>query len=285
MEHALELHNVVKHYDDFTLDQVTLTLPRGCVMGFIGENGAGKTTVIKAILNLIAIDSGEIRLFGENAQHLPRSLKEKIGYVPDECCFPAPLTVESLGNAMARFYTSWEQGAFQHYLRTFHIDPKKKIKELSRGTGMKLSIAAALSHHAEILILDEATGGLDPVVRDEILDIFRDFVMDENHTVFMSSHIVSDLERICDYIALIHKGKLEFCQEKDALLESYALVRCDEERLSDLPPQAVKGIRRHQFGVEALVLRDQVNPAFPMERISIEDIMVFHYKEEKKCWD
>ena len=154
---------------------------------------------------------------------------------PDECCFPAPLTVESLGNAMARFYTSWEQGAFQHYLRTFHIDPKKKIKELSRGTGMKLSIAAALSHHAEILILDEATGGLDPVVRDEILDIFRDFVMDENHTVFMSSHIVSDLERICDYIALIHKGKLEFLPGKrraSGVLRPGALRRRTLERFA-----------------------------------------------------
>ena len=281
MEHALELHNVVKHYDDFTLDQVTLTLPRGCVMGFIGENGAGKTTVIKAILNLIAIDSGEIRLFGENAQHLPRSLKEKIGYVPDECCFPAPLTVESLGNAMARFYTSWEQGAFQHYLRTFHIDPKKKIKELSRGTGMKLSIAAALAHHPKLLILDEPTSGLDPVVREEVVELFSGFTRDPSHSVLISSHIVGDLEKLCDYTAFLHRGKLLLCEEKDRLLEQYGILHCSLEDCKVLPPEAIIHQKNSPYGVEALVRRDLVPAGLTLSPAGLEELFVGMVKEER----
>lgn len=283
MENALELNNVVKHYGDFTLDRVSLALPRGCVMGFIGENGAGKTTAIKAILNLIATDGGEIRLLGQDWKTFHQW--EKIGYVPDSCRFPGPLTVAAMEKTLGLLYPTWDSNAFQRYLKEFGIDPKKKIKDLSRGTGMKLSIAVALSHQAELLILDEATSGLDPVVRDEILDLFREFILDERHAVFMSSHIVSDLERICDYIALLHKGKLEFCKEKDELLAEYALVRCSQEQLKDIDPAAIEGLRRHEFGVDALVLRDKVNPAFHLERVSLEDIMVFHYKEEKRCWD
>lgn len=277
MENAIELRNLRKSYKHFTLDGISLTVPLGCIMGFIGENGAGKSTTIKAMLGLIRADSGEIRLLGKDLA-ARRTLMEEVGMVLDSGFFPPEMNAKQLGKSLSGIYRGWDQGAYYEYLRRFEIPLDKKVKEYSRGMVMKFSLAVAMSHGARLLILDEATSGLDPIIRDDILDILYDFIQDEQHSVFLSSHITTDLEKIADYIAFIHKGRLIMCGEKDTLLETYGLYRCPKEELAQLDPSAVAGYRQTEFGVTALVKRYQMPAGCAVEHATLDDIMLYSIK-------
>ncbi len=280
---AIEIKGLEKRYDGFQLGSFDLTLPSGCIMGLVGENGAGKSTTIKLIMNAIGRDAGEISVLGvDNRSAEFRDVKEDIGVVLDEAYFPEVMSARNVGKVMALTYKNWDAAAFEGYLKKFSLAPDKIFKDYSRGMRMKLAIAAALSHGAKLLILDEATSGLDPMARDELLDIFNDFTRDENCSILLSSHIVSDLEKICDYIAFLHRGRLVLCEEKDRLLDEYALVRLPEERLSELSEESVISRRASGYGTEALVLRGGIPAAIPTEHTSLEDIILFLAKGDER---
>ena len=280
---AIEIKGLEKRYDGFQLGSFDLTLPSGCIMGLVGENGAGKSTTIKLIMNAIGRDAGEISVLGvDNRSAGFRDVKEVIGVVLDEAYFPEVMSARNVGKVMALTYKNWDAAAFEGYLKKFSLAPDKIFKDYSRGMRMKLAIAAALSHGAKLLILDEATSGLDPMARDELLDIFNDFTRDENCSILLSSHIVSDLEKICDYIAFLHRGRLVLCEEKDRLLEEYALVRLPEERLSELSEESIISRRASGYATEALVLRGGIPAAIPTEHTSLEDIILFMAKGDER---
>lgn len=276
---ALEIRSLQKHRKGFSLDGINLTLPAGCIMGLIGENGAGKTTTIKLMLDMIRKDGGTVRILGKDSAEIS---KEDIGVVLDEVGLPTCLTACQVDKIMSKAYTQWSSDEFFAYLKRLSVPENKAFSALSRGMKMKLGIACALSHKAKLLILDEATSGLDPAVRDEVIDILLDFTRDEEHSVLISSHIVSDLEKICDYIAFLHKGRLMLCEEKDRLYEQYGIIRCDEKTLSAIEPSAVIGKRVSAFGVEAIVRRDTVPEGVSIAPVGIEELFVFMVKEAAK---
>jgi ABC-2 type transport system ATP-binding protein len=278
---AIEIKNLTKRYKDFTLDNINLTLPTGCVMGLIGENGAGKTTTIKLITGLTSPDKGDITVLGQNNARDFSKIKEDLGVVLDEAYFPEAINANQVNSILKNTYKNWDEKAYFRYIEKFSLPPKKAFKDFSRGMKMKLSIAVALSHNAKLLILDEPTSGLDPLVRDEILDIFFDFIKEENHSILISSHIVSDLEKLCDYIAFLHKGKMLICEEKDRLLENYGILKCRKEDLINIRKEAIKGCRNGEYGTEALVLREAVPAGFRLDRASIEDIFLYSVKSTK----
>ena len=273
---ALEIRSLQKHRKGFSLDGINLTLPAGCIMGLIGENGAGKTTTIKLMLDMIRKDGGTVRILGKDSAEIS---KEDIGVVLDEVGLPTCLTACQVDKIMSKAYTQWSSDEFFAYLKRLNVPENKAFSALSRGMKMKLGIACALSHKAKLLILDEATSGLDPAVRDEVIDILLDFTRDEEHSVLISSHIVSDLEKICDYIAFLHKGRLMLCEEKDRLYEQYGIIHCDEKTLSAIEPSAVIGKRVSAFGVEAIVRRDTVPEGVSIAPVGIEELFVFMVKE------
>ena len=275
---AIEIKDLCKTYPGFSLDHVNLTLPCGCIMGLVGENGAGKSTTIRLILDMIARDNGTITLLGKDNRENIRLLKEDIGVVLDEVGIPACLNPKQVGKIMANTFRNWEQAVYDSLLEKLAVPPEKPFKDFSRGMKMKLGIAIALSHRPKLLILDEATSGLDPVVRDEVLDLFSEFTREESHAVLISSHIVSDLEKICDYIAFLHKGRLLLCEEKDALKEKYGILRCSREQLSALPPEAVIGRKETAYGVEAIAARDAVPAGLSLSPIDIEELFIFMVK-------
>lgn len=276
MMNAIVLQNVSKQYPSFLLDSVTFNVPIGSVVGLIGENGAGKSTIIRLILGMIHPDSGQVTVLGKQG-----ALDyEHIGVVFDENCFPGTLSALDAGKIMHASYKTWSGSTYESYLKRFDLPPKKLIKDYSRGMRMKLSIAMALSHDSQLLVLDEATSGLDPVVRDEILDIYYDFMQDEQHSILMSSHITSDLEKICDYITLIHKGKVRFHEEKDVLLSKYGILQCEQKTLETLDPEAVHSVRRSQFGMQILVERDKIPLDLSVDPITLDELLLFTAKEE-----
>ena len=275
---ALELKGLEKRYDGFTLGPLDLTLPSGAILGLIGENGAGKTTTIKLILDMIRRDGGTVTLLGrDNRESYPLG-KEDVGVVLDEVSFSECLTAAEVGKIMRGVFRKWDAAAYEGYLRRFDLPEKKRFKEFSLGMKKKLGIAVALSHRAKLLILDEPTGGLDPVVRDEAVDIFSEFTRDESHAVLISSHIVSDLEKLCDYIAFLHKGKLMLCEEKDRLYEEYGVVRCAREDFAVIEPSAILGKRETPYGVEALLKRENAPRGMEMGRVDIEELFVLMVK-------
>ena len=276
---ALEINGLRKSYKDFELENVSFSLPSGCILGLIGENGAGKSTIIKLILNMINRDGGSITVLGKDNKENFELVKEDIGVVLDDIGFPECITAQQINNIMRYTYKNWDEKLYYEYIRRFDIPEKKQFKEYSRGTKMKLGIAVALSHDPKLLILDEATNGLDPVVRDEITDIFSEFTRDESHTILISSHIVSDLEKICDYIAFLHKGKLMLCEEKDRLLEEYVLVQCSEDDFTRMRKEGVKGVKKSVYNVEAVVERRCVPAGIRIIPVTIEELFVFMVKE------
>ena len=278
---ALEIKNLTKSYPGFTLDNLNLTLPSGCILGLIGENGAGKSTTIKLILDMIHKDSGSIIILGKDNTDSIELTKEDIGVVMDEVGIPECLTVKQVGNVMKNTYCNWDDAEYARLAQKLALPDKKQFKEFSRGMKMKLGIAIALSHKAKLLILDEATSGLDPVVRDEVVEMFSDFTRDENHSILISSHIVSDLEKLCDYVAFLHKGKLLLCEEKDQLLAEYGLIHCTAEEIQNLPAKAIKYKKENPYGIEAMVLRSAVPANFNVSPISIEELFVFMVKEAR----
>ena len=266
----------MKEYPGFRLDGLDLALPSGSIMGLVGENGAGKSTTIKLIMNAARRDGGTVSVLGTDSRSAAfNEVKEDIGVVLDEAYFPEVLNASDVGRIMANTYRNWEPDTYEGYLQRFGLPRDKAFKDFSRGMKMKLAIAVALSHQAKLLILDEATSGLDPMVRDEILDIFNEYTRQEDRSILLSSHIVSDLEKICDYIAFLHKGKLVLCEEKDRLLDEYALVRLSHQRLADLPEGSFVGVENDPYGVRALVRRDMVPHDLPLEHTNLEDIILF----------
>ena len=278
---ALEIKTLTKAYPGFTLDNLNLTLPSGCILGLIGENGAGKSTPIKLILDMIHKDSGSIIILGKDNTDSIELTKEDIGVVMDEVGIPECLTVKQVGNVMKNTFRNWDDAEYARLAQKLALPDKKQFKEFSRGMKMKLGIAIALSHKAKLLILDEATSGLDPVVRDEVVEMFSDFTRDENHSILISSHIVSDLEKLCDYVAFLHKGKLLLCEEKDQLLAEYGLIHCTAEEIQNLPAEAIKYKKENPYGIEAMVLRSAVPANFNVSPISIEELFVLMVKEAR----
>lgn len=255
MESILELDQVSKSFSGsgFVLDQVSFSLPYGAIMGFVGENGAGKTTTIGCILNTIKKDGGSIKLFGQEMQDADTKMREKISVVYDGDNFPGFLTAGQLSDIMKGLYRTWDDSLFQKYLKDFHLPARQKIKSFSKGMTMKLAIAAALSHYPQLLILDEATSGLDPVIRDEILDVFLEFVQEEDHSILFSSHITSDLEKIADYITFIHNGRMLLTASKNELAYQYAVLRCKESQFQALDPKDILAYRKRDFQIDVLV--------------------------------
>lgn len=273
MEYAIQTNGLTKNYGSFVLGPIDLTLPKGTILGLIGENGAGKSTLIKCLLGVIHPTAGEA------------AIEDTVGYVPDECPFADVLKVSQVGAFLPGIYPNWDAQLFESYLQKFALPADKRVKELSRGMKMKLTIAAALAHSPKLLVLDEATSGLDPVVRDEILDVFLDFVSDEERAILISSHITSDLEKLCDYVAYLHKGKLTVQGPKDELLAQYGKVSCAKDQLSAIPTGILVGKREGSFGCQALVSdRTALKRALPdaaVEPATLEDIMIYTTKGER----
>ncbi len=276
---AIEIKNLSKAYKGFKLDNISLALPKGCIMGLIGENGAGKSTTIKLILDTIRRDNGSIEVLGKDNLINFKERKEDIGVVLDEAYFPESFTVKEVNQVMKNTFKRWNQELFFEHCKKLSLPYDKAFKEFSRGMKMKLAITVALSHEAKLLILDEATSGLDPIARDEILNILYEFTRNDEHSILISSHIVSDLEKLCDYIAFIHKGRLLFCEEKDMLLEKYGILKCNQTDFEAINSKAVKGVRKNNYGIEALVETSMIPSAMSVDKATIEDIIVFLAKE------
>ena len=284
MEAALQVIDLTKTYPGFKLDHVSFTLPQGAVMGLIGENGAGKSTTIKAILDLIRKDDGTVTFWGRKLSE-SKQLKEDIGVVFGQGNFYETLTPTQIGSISAAAYTQWDQATYEGYLTRFQLPKDKVLKTFSKGMRTKLSIAVALSHHPKLLILDEATSGLDPVVREDILDVFWEFVQDERHSILMSSHITSDLEKIADCITFLHQGKLLFCKPKDELLDRYGILRCGAADFAKIDKADILACRREDYQWSVLVAdkeaaRRKYRPQV-LDDATIDDILLLYVKGEQ----
>ncbi len=279
MENAIEIRGLCKNYPAFALKNVSITLPKGYIMGFVGKNGRGKSTTISALLGLVDTDSGSCLLNGKKFAEMSKAEKEKVGVVLDECCYPETLTYIQIDKFSKHIYKNWDSHKFISMCRKFALPDNVEISGYSKGMKMKMSIAAALCHGAKTLILDEATGGLDPVVRDEILDMLLEFVQDEKNSVFMSSHITSDLEKVCDYITFIKDGEIVFSLEKDEITEKYGVLHCSNTDFEAVDKSAVISHRSNSFATDALIYRDRVKGDFTVDKASIEDIMLYYTKE------
>lgn len=282
----LEVKNLTKDYGDFILKDVSFEIPRGTIMGLIGENGAGKTTTINCILNEIDRTSGTIRIFGRDNISEEVSIKNRLGVIFDENLFPDVLTAFEVGKFMDSIYLDWQSSDYQGYLAKFELPHNKKIGEFSRGMKVKLAFAIALSHKAELLILDEATSGLDPVIREDILNILIDFVRDENHSVLFSTHITADLEKVADYITFMHKGKIIFSYPKNDLIDKYGIVVCGSSTFESIEKGEIVSFRKQGFQYKILV-RDRYKaekcyPKAKVEPVNIDDIMLFYIRGEIK---
>jgi len=288
MNAILEIQGLTKQYrdSDFRLNDVSFAIPSGAIMGFVGENGSGKTTTIGCILNTLIKDSGTIKVFGKEMTDESIDIRDSIGVVYDTNVFPEHLTPAKVSAAMKHIYSNWDNSLFQEYLRTFKLPEKKKLKTFSRGMTMKFGVAVALSHRPKLLILDEATSGLDPIVRDDLLDVFRDFVSDENHSILLSSHITSDLEKVADYITFIHDGSIIFSEEKDVLKYNYGIMRCKAAQFAEVDKEDMLAYRKHDYQVDVLVA-DKNEAArkyrgVVIDDVSIEEIMVMLVKGEQQ---
>lgn len=280
----LYIENLSKSYNDFSLKNISFNLPKGCIMGLIGENGAGKTTTIKLILNLIHRDMGNIKVFGMDNIEKEQEIKGKIGIVLDESNFHDTLRPKDISLIMSNIYKNWDNIKFLDYLKQFKLPVDKTLKGFSKGMKMKLSIAVALSHNPQLLILDEPTGGLDPIVRSEILDLFMDFIQDEEKSILFSTHITSDLDKIADYITFIHNGELVFSKPKDEAINDYMIVRCGRDDFEKIDKEDIVGFRKNQFGYEALIkisknIRRKYE-SYVLDEANLEDIMLFYTRRD-----
>ena len=279
---AIEVNGISRAYPGFLLDHISFSLPTGTILGLVGENGAGKSTLMKLIFGMIRADSGSVSVLGYNDLRANPEIREDLGVVMDESCFPAVMKAAEIGTMMSMIYRNWDERDFEHLLAVLGIPKDKMFGKLSRGNKMKLGIACALSHHPKLLILDEATSGLDPVVRDELLDILLDFTRDESHSILMSSHIVSDLEKACDYIVFLHEGRILLSGEKDLLLEQYGKVCCSRERFAQISSAAVIGKRETDYGVECIAGREALSGAVKVQPVGLEELFVMMVKGGKE---
>lgn len=286
MDYVLKASHLVKNYPGFSLKDVSLNLPSGCIMGFIGENGAGKSTTFKALLDLIRLDGGFITFWGQTLAENSAQLKEDIGIVFDNMNFYETLTPKQIGRICSSTYKNWDAKIYQNYLTRFSLPEQKELKTFSKGMQVKQSLAVALSHNPKLLILDEATSGLDPVVRDDILDIFLDFVQDEQHSILVSSHITSDLEKIADYITFIHDGKIIFSESKDALLYDYGIIRCGSEGFDVMDKKDILAFRKTDYQYNVLIKNrktaSQKYKDAVIDTPTIDEIMLLYVKGESK---
>ncbi|MBR2283503.1 MAG: ABC transporter ATP-binding protein [Ruminococcus sp.] len=277
---AIEITGLRKEYKDFTLGDITLSLPSGCILGLIGENGAGKTTLIKSLLGITIPTSGSAVILGKAVGD--NTIHDDIGVVLDEVGMPMNFNTSDIDLVMKNTYTKWSSEVFFDYVRRFKLPEKKKFSEFSKGMKMKLGIAAALSHEPKLLILDEPTSGLDPLVRDEIVDILSEYTRDEEHSILISSHIVSDLEKLCDYIAFLHDGKLMLFEEKDRLLEQYCFLTLSDDQLEAMRAEAIIRKRVNKYSTEVLADRSMIPNGYNAAPITIEELFVFMAKEVKE---
>ncbi len=284
MKYALEVKGLGKKYDDFELKDIHFSLPTGMILGFIGENGAGKTTTIKAILNMIQLDSGHIKIFGCDIKKETELAKEEIGVVLDDMFFPEILTPKDINVIMKDIYQNWDQTLFYQYINDFHLPLKQAIKTLSKGMRKKLEIATALSHHPKLLILDEPTAGLDPIARSEVIDLFRDFIQEKDCSILLSSHITTDLEHIADYIIFINEGTMLLSKTCDALLEEYGIVKCKEKEFKQIDKKDKVRFRKNRYEYEILIEnKKEFKKKYPssiIDKITLEDLMIFMLKGE-----
>lgn len=287
-ENAIEVKDLTVRYDGFTLDHVSFDVAKGSIMGFIGQNGAGKTTTIKSILNIIRRDEGTINLLGVDNLKEDIAVKEQIAAVFDEIPFHDQLSAKNLNIILKHIYHNWDSAVFKAYLDRLALPERKKIADFSRGMKMKLQIAVALSHNANLLILDEATSGLDPVVRNECLDMFMEYLQNENHSILMSSHITSDLEKVCDSVTFIHKGKLLVTGYKDEILESHGVIKCKKGEYKDMDPADFISARVSDYGANVLVsdraLCAKKYSGLAMDATTLEEIMLYYVNAGKKEW-
>ncbi|UNC91073.1 ABC transporter ATP-binding protein [Candidatus Contubernalis alkaliaceticus] len=288
MENLLQINNLNKSFSDFSLKNISFSLDKGYIMGFIGPNGSGKSTTVKLIMNLIRKDSGEIKIFGLDHIEHEKKVKEKIGFVYDQNHYYEELRIEEMKRIISRFYNSWQEETFKRYMKIFNLKPQQKIKELSKGMKMKFSLAAALSHDADFIIMDEPTSGLDPIVRCEFLDILYTIIQDENKAILFSSHITADLDTIADYITFINDGELVFSKPKDDVLEEYRIIKGGNDILTDSLKKLVVGIREGKFGFEALTkniseLKKLCKDNIIVEKPTLDDIMVYTVRGKKQC--
>ena len=284
MENILEVKNLCKKYENFELKNISFNVPKGMIMGFIGENGAGKTTTIKAILDMINY-TGDIKIFGLNSQKHDRKIKEDIGVVLDDMFFSEILTPNDINNSMKSIYKNWDEKMFYDYLKEFSLLPNKQIKTFSKGMKKKLEILTAISHHPKLLILDEPTSGLDPVARTEITNIFQKFIENDNCSIFLSSHITTDLERIADYITFINNGKIILSKTTNELLDNYGIVRCTEKEFKKIDKKDYITYKREKYSYDVLVenkkdFKEKYNIKV-IDKITLDDLMVLMIKGEK----
>lgn len=287
-ENAIEIKDVTKRYDGFTLDNITFDVPNGCIMGFIGQNGAGKTTTIRSLLHITNIDSGEISLLGLDHIKDETELKKRIAVVFDELPFHDMFNVKDMAKIFRGLYPKWDDEAYMKYIDRFQLPSKKKIGQFSKGMKMKLQIACALSHNAELLVMDEATTGLDPVVRDEILHIFMEYLENGERSILMSSHITSDLEKIADMVTFIDKGRILLTGYKDEILEKHGILKCDKEKIKEIDADDIVSIRTNNFGAEVMV-NDRENAGYKyrdcvIDPASLDDIMLYYVHRDVKEW-
>ncbi len=278
---AIEIKNLSKKYKDFELDNINLCLPSGYIMGLVGENGAGKSTLIRLIMDIITRDGGSVTVLGKDNRDKFEITKQDIGVVLDNVGYYDNFTGKIISKIMRNIYKNWDDALFFEYLERFDVPADRKLSKLSKGMKMKMSIAVALSHNAKLLIFDEATNGLDPVVRDDILNILSEFTRDESHSVLISSHITADLEKICDYFAFLRKGRLVLCEEKDRLLENYGIIHCTAEQLSEIEPKAIIGKKESEYGIEAMIERSSAPKDISVSPIDIEQLFVYMMRGEE----
>lgn len=285
MENVIEIKKLTKKYDAFQLENVNLEIPSGCIIGLIGENGAGKTTLIKSILNIINIDSGTIKIMNKDYKKSECLIKEDIGVVLDNMFFPELLSPKDIAIVMKDIYKNWDDSLYKKYLEDFNLPSNKALKTMSKGMRKKVEIAVALSHHPKLLILDEATSGLDPVVRGEILDIFLDFIQDEEHTILLSTHITSDLEHIADRIIFIDNGKIVLNDVRDEIIDSYGILKCDIDYFSKVDKKDIINYKKNKYGYEILVKdKNKISKKYKtcvVDKITLDDLMVLMIKGEK----
>lgn len=284
MNTALTITGLTKKYSNFTLDNISFSIPSGSIVGLIGENGAGKSTTVNSILGLIKKDSGKITILGHDIDSFDYAVKEKVGVVFDGSNFSEELTPIKLSKVLCNIYSSWDKPYYNNLLSRLGIPASKKIKTFSKGMKMKLSIVVAFAHHPHLLILDEATSGLDPIVRDDILDMFLEFVQDEEHSILVSSHITSDLEKVADYIVFIHAGKIIFCKTKDELLEHYGIIKCGAAQFDAIDKNDIIAYRKQDYEWQILVAsRERAVKKYPKAMVipaTIDEIMLLYVKGE-----
>lgn len=288
MENIIEIKNLKKKYDDkFELGKIDISIPKGVIVGLIGENGAGKTTLIKSILNIIKIDSGEIKIFGKDHKKEEKVIKEDIGVVLDNMFFPELLNAKDINNSMKDIYKNWDSKLYFSYLKEFNLPENKPLKSMSKGMRKKLEIVTAISHKSKLLILDEPTSALDPVVRSEVLEVLQKFIEDEEHSILLSTHITSDLERIVDEIIFIDKGKKMLQKSRDEIIDNYGILKCDIDYFSNIDKKDIIAYKKTKYAYEILVNdKKQASKKYHncvIDKITLEDLMVLVIKGEKIC--